>query len=109
MFCSHPSLVWGERGGGLPSTAINREIHDVDKKKKMVPPITREITFGQHVRELVHGVNISNLDLGVQVDSVKQPIKSNSVVSGHVITLRPLMIILITASLSSKMYNCALH
>ena len=29
-----------------------RGIHDVEKTKKMVPFITREITFGQHVREL---------------------------------------------------------
>ena len=31
----------------------------------------------------VFGVNIFDLDLGVQIDSVKQPIKSNSVGSGN--------------------------
>ena len=33
---------------------------------------------------LVFGVNKFDLDLGFQLDSVKQPIKSNSVSSGHV-------------------------
>ena len=31
--------------------------------------------FGQHVRKLVLGVNILDLDFGVQVNSVKQPVK----------------------------------
>ena len=30
------------------------------------------------------GVNILDLDLGIQIDSIKQPIKSNSVGSGNV-------------------------
>ena len=33
----------------------------------MMPLITGEITFGQHVRELVFGVNVFDLDLRVQV------------------------------------------
>ena len=45
----------------------------------MVPLITCKTTFGQHVRELVFGVNIFDLDLGVQANPVKQPIKRNSV------------------------------
>ena len=40
----------------------HREIHDVARTKKMVPFITREITFGQHVSKLVLGVNIFDLD-----------------------------------------------
>ena len=32
----------------------------------------------QYVCELVLGVNVPDLDLGVQIDSMKQPIKSNS-------------------------------
>ena len=31
----------------------------------------------------VFGVNVPDLDLGVQIDSTKQPIKSNSVGSGN--------------------------
>ena len=34
--------------------------------------------------ELVFWVNIFNLDFGFQIDSVEQPVKSNSVGSGHV-------------------------
>ena len=52
----------------------HREIRDVEKTKKMVPLVTREFPFGKNVRKLGFGVNIFGLDLGVQVDSVKQPI-----------------------------------
>ena len=34
--------------------------------------------------EVVFGVNIFDLDFGFQIDSVEQPVKSNSVGSGHV-------------------------
>ena len=37
-----------------------------------------------NVCELVLGVNVFDLDLAVQIDSIKQPIKSNSVGSGNV-------------------------
>ena len=47
--------------------------------KKMIPLITCKITFGPHVSKLVFGVNILDLDLWFQVDSVEQPIKRNSV------------------------------
>ena len=56
---------------------------NIEQKKKIIPVITREIPFDQNVCELVFGVNIFDLDLGFQVDSVKQPIWSNSVGSGH--------------------------
>ena len=55
----------------------------LNKMKKMLPLITRETTFGQHVSELFPGVNIFDLDFGVHIDSVEQPIKSNSVGSGY--------------------------
>ena len=41
----------------------HRETHDIQQTKKMVPLITREIPFGQHVSELVLGVNVLDLDL----------------------------------------------
>ena len=41
----------------------HREIHDA-----------REIICSQHVRNLVLGVNMLDLDFGVHIDSVKQPI-----------------------------------
>ena len=56
---------------------------DIEQLKKIVPLITCEISFGQSVYELVFGVNVTNLDRGVQINPVKQPIKSNSVVSGN--------------------------
>ena len=42
-----------------------------------------KISLCQYVRELVCGVNVFDLDLGVQIDSIEQPIKSNSVGSGN--------------------------
>ena len=42
----------------------HREIHDIERTKKMVPLITREIPFGQDVCELVFGVNIFRWNLG---------------------------------------------
>ena len=48
-----------------------RKIHNVNQTKKITPLITSETAFSQHVSELVFGVNVFDLDLGVQVDSVK--------------------------------------
>ena len=42
--------------------------------KIMVPCITRETTIGQHVRKLVLGVNIFDMDFVVQIYPFKQPI-----------------------------------
>ena len=56
---------------------------DIKQGQQMIPFITCEISFGQNVSKLVLGVNVFDLDLGVQIDSIKQPIKSNSVVSGN--------------------------
>ena len=50
----------------------------------MVQLITCEIALCQYVCELVFGVNIFDLDFWVQVDSVKQQFKRDSVDSGHV-------------------------
>ena len=44
---------------------------DFEQTEKMVPLITCEIALCQHVCELVFGVNIFDLDFGIQVDSVK--------------------------------------
>ena len=51
----------------------------VKQTQKMIPFITCEISLGQYVCELVFGVNVFDLDFGVQIDSIKQPIKRNSV------------------------------
>ena len=42
--------------------------------KKIVPLITCEIPFSQHVCDLEFGVNETDLNLRVQIDPVKQPI-----------------------------------
>ena len=55
----------------------------VEQMKKIVPLITCEVPFCQYVCELVFGVDMLDLDFGIQIDSVKQPIKSNSVGSGY--------------------------
>ena len=57
----------------------HREIHDVQQMEKMIPLIAGEFTFGQHVCELFSGVHLFDLDLWVQIDSVRQPIQRNSV------------------------------
>ena len=57
---------------------------NIERTQKMIPFITCEVSLGQYVRELVFGVNVLDLDLGIQIDSIKQPIKSNSVGLGYV-------------------------
>ena len=56
---------------------------NVEQTQKMVPFITCEISLSQYLCELVFGVNVFDLSLWVQIDSIKQPIKSNSVGSGN--------------------------
>ena len=61
----------------------HREVHDVEQTEKMIPLITCEIASGQHVCEFVFGVNMLDLDIGVHTGPIKQPIRRNSVGSGH--------------------------
>ena len=35
---------------------------EIEQMKKMIPLITREISYGQYVCELVFGVNVTDLD-----------------------------------------------
>ena len=56
---------------------------NVEQTQKMVPLITCEFSLCQYVCELVFGVNVFDLNLGVEIVSIKQPIKSNSVGSGN--------------------------
>ena len=51
-----------------------REIHDVEQTKKVTSFVTRVTSFEEQVNEVVFGVNIFDLVLGVQVDSVKQSV-----------------------------------
>ena len=50
----------------------------------MIPFVTCEISVGQHVRELIFGVDVFDLDFGIQIDAIEEPVKSNSVGSGDV-------------------------
>ena len=56
---------------------------NVKQAQQMIPLITREISFGQNVSKLVFGVDVLDLDFGVQIDSIKQPIMRNSVSPGN--------------------------
>ena len=70
----------------------------------MISFVTCEISLGQHVCELVFGVNIFNLDFG----SSNQSRATLWVLETCLIVgLLPFLIILITASLSSNTYNKA--
>ena len=57
---------------------------DVQQTEKMVPLITCEVPVCQHVCELVFAVDVLDLNLRIQLNSVKQPVLSNSVGSGYV-------------------------
>ena len=83
---------------------------DIEQMKKIVPLIMCETPFGQNVCELMFGVNVTELYLGVQIKPVNQRTRATLWVRGTclIVGLRPLIIILITASLSSKTYNRAL-
>ena len=57
---------------------------NIKQAQPMIPFITCEIPLCQDVCELVFGVDLFDLDFWVQINSIKQPIKSNSVSSGNV-------------------------
>ena len=56
---------------------------DVEQAQQMIPLITCEVSFGLDIGKLVFGVDVLDLDFWVQVFSIKQPIKSNSVSPGN--------------------------
>ena len=44
---------------------------DVEQTQKMIPFTTCEISLSPHVCELVFGVDVFDLDFGVQIDSIE--------------------------------------
>ena len=52
--------------------------------QQIIPLITCEIPLCQDVCKLILGVDAFDLDFGIQIDSIKQPIKCNSVSRKHV-------------------------
>ena len=94
-FCHNPVFFFlflhplGRRFGAASQAEILRaaeitEMADVEQINKVVPFVTWEITFGQYVCELMLGVVVPKLNLGIQINRIKQPIYSNSVGSLHV-------------------------
>ena len=85
------------------------EIANVEHVEKMVPLITCEIALCQYVSKLVFGVNIliwilgSKLILSNNQSSATLWVRDTCLVAGPL----PLMIILLTASLTSKMHSIA--
>ena len=50
------------------STARGAEMADVEQMKKIVPLITCEITFSRYVCDLMFGVGVTDLNLGIQIN-----------------------------------------
>ena len=90
--------------------AKRAEMANIEQTKKIIPFITHEISFGHDVCELVFGVNVTDLDCGSKLilsnnQSGATPwVRETCLIVG----LLFLIIVLITASLSSKTYNMAL-
>ena len=101
----HCGAAWQAEILGAASGA---EMDDSQQMKKIVPLTTCEIPFSQHVCELVFGVNVTDLNF-----SGSELILSNNqsratlwvLETCLIVGLLPFVIILITASLSSKTYN----
>ena len=67
--------------------ADRAEIANVEQMEKVIPLITREIVLCQYVCDLFFGVNVFDLDLWIEIHSVKYSIKRNSVGSWHLSNL----------------------
>ena len=52
------------------SAAKRADMADIEQKKKIVPLITCEITVCQYVCELMFGIDVPKLNLGIHIDSV---------------------------------------
>ena len=104
---------WAAHQYGILSATSRAEMADVEQMKNIIPFVTCEITTGQNVCELMFGINVSNLNFRIKIHPVTPPIHSNLTLwvleTCHIVGLRPLVIILITDSLSSKTYNTALE
>ena len=80
---------------------------DIEQMKKIVPLITCEISFGQNVCELMFSVNVTDWITGSKLILPNNQSRATLWVRETCLRvgLGPLIIILITASLSSKTYN----
>ena len=57
---------------------------NIEQGQQMIPFITCEIPLCQDVCKLILGVDVFDLDFWIQINSIEQPIKSNSVGFGDV-------------------------
>ena len=76
-FCScilFAIVFWAASQAEILSEAKRAEMADVEQMKKMVPIVTCEIAFGQHVCALMSGIDLSNLNFRIKINPVKQPI-----------------------------------
>ena len=85
------------------------ELADVEQTQKMIPFVTCQVSFGHYLCELVFGVDVFDLDLGVKLILSNNHSRATLWVleTCLIVGLLPFMVILITASLSSKIYNKA--
>ena len=93
---------------GSLSAASSAEMADGEQMKKIVQFVTCETTF---VCELMFGINVSNFGLGSRLILSNNQSKATQWVLDTclMVGLRFLIIILITASLSSRTHNMALE
>ena len=83
------------------------EMVNVEQTQKIMPFITCEMSMCQYVCELVLGVNVFDLEFGVQMIRSNNQSRATLWVleTCFIVRLLPFVIILITASLSSKIFN----
>ena len=60
-------------------SAENSAEMTVEQMKKIVSFVMCTISFGQNIYKMMFDVNVSNLYLRIKIESVKEPIQSNSV------------------------------
>ena len=65
------------------SAALRHEKADIKNTWKVVPFMACEMSFCPSVCELILGDNIPDANLWIQINSVQQPVKRNSVGSGN--------------------------
>ena len=76
-------------------TRKQRKTHDVDQTEKMIPFITSEMAFRQHVCEKGFCINVFDLDFGVQATL---NVRDTCLIVGHL----SVTIIFITAACLQK-------
>ena len=80
-FLPEPSSTWfsAKKKEKCLHENIEKFIQYIEQMEYIIPFITCEIALCQYLSELVPGINIFDSNFGVKIDSVKQPIQSNSV------------------------------